>query len=53
MTAAVGFLGVALGFIAYLFERMLALSALKSELDDFENDELHKQRLLGDTSSDE
>jgi drug/metabolite transporter (DMT)-like permease len=53
MTAAVGFLGVALGFIAYLFERMLALSALKSELDDFEHDELHKQRLLGHTNSDE
>lgn len=53
MTVAVGFLGVALGFIAYLFERMLALSALKSQLDDFEHDELHKQRLLENSNSDE
>ncbi len=53
MTAAIAFLGVALCFIAYLFERMLALSALKSKLDDFEHDELHKQRLLRDSSLDE
>lgn len=53
MTAAIAFLGVALGFIGYLFERMLALSALKSKLDDFEHDELHKQRLLRDSSLDE
>ena len=46
VSAASSFLGVALGFIAYLFERMLALSALKSKLDEFEHDELHKQRLL-------
>lgn len=50
MMLAVGFLGIALGFIAYLFERMLAISILKSKLDDFEHDELHKQRLLGDSN---
>lgn len=52
-TVAVGFLVVALGFIGYLFERMLALSTLKSKLDDFERDELHKQRLLGESNPDE
>lgn len=50
MTLAFVFLGIALGFIAYLFERMLALSALKSKLDDFEHDELHKKRLLSDSN---
>ena len=53
MTAAVGFLGVAMGFIVYLFERMLALSALKSKLDEFEHEELHKERLLRESNSDE
>lgn len=53
LTIAVGFLGIALGFIAYLFERMLALSKLKSELDDFEHEELHKRRLLENSKSEE
>ena len=42
---AAGFLCVSLGFIGYLFERMLALSVLKSQLDEYEHDELHKQHL--------
>lgn len=46
LTIAVGFLGIALGFITYLFERMLSLSKLKSDLDDFEHEELRKRRLL-------
>ena len=41
-----GLLGVALAFILYLFQRMLALASLKSQLDEFERDQLRKSRLL-------
>jgi hypothetical protein len=46
MTGATALLGVALGYVLYLFQRMLALSELKSKLDNFEQAELRKKRLL-------
>lgn len=48
MTAASILLFIALGFVLYLFERMLKLAALKSKLDEFEHDELRKKRLFGE-----
>jgi len=43
-TAAASLLTVSLVFVGYLFERMLALAALKSQLDEFEHDQLRKKR---------
>ena len=41
-----GLLVIGVGFILYLFCRMLALSRIKSELEAFEREQLRKQRLL-------
>lgn len=49
MTASAALLCIALGFVLYLFQRMLALSALKTKLDDFEHEELNKKRLNGES----
>ncbi|MCC5839878.1 MAG: hypothetical protein JJT96_07130 [Opitutales bacterium] len=45
MAGGSALLMIALGFVLYLFQRMLALSALKTSLDEFEHDELRKKRL--------
>lgn len=45
LTSSTSLLSIALGFIAYLFQRMLALAKLKSQLDEYEHDELRKKRL--------
>ena len=41
-----GLLGIALVFILYFFQRMIALSHLKSKLEELERDQLRKKRLL-------
>ena len=51
MTVVSVLLGVALGFIFYLFERMLGLTSLKTKLDEFEHDELRKKRLLAEDTN--
>ena len=47
-----GLLGIALVFILYFFQRMLALSSLKSELEEFERNQLRKKRLLPESQAD-
>lgn len=46
-------LAIALGFVLYLFQRMLALSALKTRLDEFEHEELRKKRLWDSTATEQ
>lgn len=47
-----GLLGIALTFILYFFQRMLALANLKSRLDEFERDQLRKKRFLPESRAD-
>ncbi len=47
-----GLLGIALVFILYFFQRMLALANLKSKLDKFERDQLRKKRFLPESQAD-
>lgn len=44
--ASSGLLAIAISFVLYLFQRMLALSKLKTKLDEFERKQLRKKRLL-------
>ena len=51
--ASSGFLTIAIVFVLYLFQRMLALANLKTKLDEFERSELRKIRLLPNTKEGE
>ena len=44
--ASSGLLAIAISFVLYLFQRMLALSKLKTKLDEFERKQLRKKRFL-------
>ncbi len=41
-----GLLAISISFVLYLFQRMLALSKLKTKLDEFERKQLRKKRFL-------
>ena len=47
-----GVLGIALVFILYFFQRMLALSRLKSKLEELERDQLRRNHLLPESQAD-
>ena len=51
--ASYSLLAVALVFVLYLFHRMLALTHLKTKLDEFERNQLRKKRLLPKTKEGE
>ena len=46
LTFSSGFLGIVVVLVFFLFRRMMALVDLKNKLDDYERNELRKERLL-------
>lgn len=53
LTFSFGFLGITVIFVFFLFRGMTAVVGLKNKLDDYERNELRKERLLRKTKKEE
>ncbi len=53
LTFSFGFLGITVIFVFYLFQGMMAVVGLKNKLDNYERNELRKERLLRKTKKEE